>query len=109
MKNTPQSGQNPEVSLGNVYVMTHSFFSDVIRIGCTTEDPETYAKTLSEKTPGNYTLAFTLQCDNPCQVKKQIQASLNAQEYVNEFYQVTAEVAERLLKRESLRIPIQTT
>jgi len=28
-----------EVSLGNVYVMTHSFFSDVIRIGCTPCDP----------------------------------------------------------------------
>jgi len=108
MKNTPQSAQSNEVLLGNVYVMTHSFFSDVIRIGCTTEDPEEYAKALSKNTPGNYTLAFTLQCNNPCKVKKQIQTYLNAQEYVNEFYQVTAEVAERLLKIESLRIPILT-
>jgi hypothetical protein len=86
--------------------MTHSFFSDVIRIGCTTEDPKTYAKRLSEKTPGEYTLAFSLQCDKPCQVKSQIQTYLNAEEYVNEFYQVTTDVAERLLKRESLRIPM---
>ena len=106
MKNIPQPVQSSEILLGNVYVMTHSFFSDVIRIGCTTENPENYAKTLSEKTPGDYTLAFSLQCDHPCKVKKQIQTYLNAQEYVNEFYQVTTEVAERLLKRESLRIPI---
>ncbi|WP_114327719.1 GIY-YIG nuclease family protein [Candidatus Colwellia aromaticivorans] len=106
MKNIAQSVQNSEVSLGNVYVMTHSFFSDVIRIGCTTEDPENYAKTLSKKTPGDYTLVFSLQCKNPCKVKSQIKTYLNAQEYVNEFYQVTAEVAERLLKRETLRIPI---
>jgi|TARA_R110001583_G_scaffold84101_3_gene221467 hypothetical protein len=86
--------------------MTHSFFSDVIRIGCTIEDPKTYAKTLSKKTPGEYTLAFSLQCYNPCQVKKQIQTYLSAEEYVNEFYQVTTDVAERLLKRESLRIPM---
>lgn len=106
MKNTPQPVQSNEILLGNVYVMKHSFFADVIRIGCTTEDPENYAKLLSKKTPGNYTLAFSLQCNNPCKVKKQIQTYLNAQEYVNEFYQVTTEVAERLLKRESLRIPI---
>jgi hypothetical protein len=106
MKNIPQPAQSSEVLLGNVYVMTHSFFSDVIRIGCTTEDPETYAKTLSEKTPGKYTLAYSLQCDNPCKVKSQIQSYLNAEEYVNEFYQVKTDVAERLLKRESLRIPM---
>lgn len=109
MKNIPQPLENNEVSLGNVYVMTHSFFSDVIKIGCTTEDPEEYAKTLSKKTPGNYTVAFSLQCDNPCKVKSQIKTYLNAQEYVEEFYQVTAEVAENLLKRESLRIPMITS
>lgn len=32
------------ISQGNVYVMTHSFFSDVIRIGCTPENPPDYAK-----------------------------------------------------------------
>lgn len=109
MKNIAQSVQNSEVSLGNVYVMTHSFFSDVIRIGCTTEDPEIYATTLSKKTPGDYTLVFSLQCKNPCKVKSQIKTYLNAEEYVNEFYQVTAEVAENLLKRESLRIPMITS
>lgn len=106
IKYAPQPDQNCEVSLGNVYVMTHSFFSDVIRIGCTAGDPEAYAKTLSKKTPGDYTLAYTLQCDNPCRVKQQIQTYLNAQAYVNEFYQVTVEVAEHLLERESLRIPM---
>lgn len=109
MKNIAESVPNSDVSLGNVYVMTHSFFSDVIRIGCTTEDPEVYTKKLSEKTPGHYTLVFSLQCKNPCNVKKQIKTYLNAQEYVEEFYQVTAEVAENLLKRESLRIPMLNT
>lgn len=109
MKNIAQSTSNGEVLFGNVYIMRHSFFSDVIRIGCTTEDPETYAKMLSNKTPGNYTLAFSLECTNPCHVKQQIQTYLNAQKYVNEFYQVTIEVAEGLLKRETLRIPMIST
>jgi len=109
MKNMTESASNSDASLGNVFVMTHSFFSDVIRIGCTTGDPEEYAKVLSEKTPGAYTLVFSLQCENPCSVKKQIKTYLNAQEYVEEFYQVTAEVAETLLKRESLRIPMLNT
>lgn len=38
--------------------------------------------------------------------KKQIRKYLNAEQYVNEFYQVPADVAEQLLKRETLRIPI---
>ena len=94
------------ISVGIVYVMTHSFFSDVIRIGCTPDDPETYAKSLSENRPGEYTLVYSLACDNPCNIKSQIKTYLNAQKYVNEFYQVSAEVAAKLLKRETLKIPI---
>ena len=94
------------VSTGIVCVMTHSFFSDVIRIGCTPNDPEEYAQSLSKNSPGNYTLVFSLACDNPCEVKKQIREYLNAKEYVNEFYQVSPEVAKKLLKREVLKIPI---
>jgi len=94
-----------EVSLGNVYVMTHSFFSDVVRIGCTPCDPQEYTKSLSAKTPGDYTLVYSLQCDNPCKVKKQISAYLNAKKYVDDFYQVPADIAQNLLKQETLRIP----
>jgi len=103
MKNSQQ--QNKKASVGNVFVMTHSFFSDVVRIGCTPEDPLEYVKSLSAKTPGDYTLVFSLQCSNPCNVKKRIQEHLNAKKYVEEFYQVPAIVAERLLKRETLVIP----
>ncbi len=105
MENAQQDINNTQVAVGSVYVMTHSFFSDVIRIGCTPEDPQKYAEALSAKTLGQYTLVFSLKCSNPCKVKKQIREHLNAQEYVNEFYQVSAEVAESLLKREALRIP----
>jgi hypothetical protein len=86
--------------------MTHSFFSDVIRIGCTPNDPEEYALSLSKSSPGDYTLVFSLMCTNPCSIKKQIREYLNAKEYVNEFYQVPVEIAEKLLTRETLRIPI---
>ena len=104
-KNRVNTTIEKEVSLGNVYVMTHSFFSDVVKIGCTTEDPQEYAKSLSAKTIGEYSVAFSLQCSNPCKVKKQIKSYLNAQEYVNEFYQVSPDVAEKLLRRETLVIP----
>ena len=105
MENLEIQNKNSDVSMGSVYVMSHSFFSDVIRIGCTPDDPQAYAQSLSAKTPGNYRLIFSLKCNNPCKVKKQIREYLNAQEYVNEFYQVSPEVAENLLKRETLRIP----
>ncbi len=96
---------NEKTLAGSVYVMTHSFFSDVVRIGCTVQDPKEYVKSLSAKTPGDYTLVYSLKCNNPCKVKKQIQGYLSAQEYVKEFYQVPATMAERLLKRETLMIP----
>jgi len=108
MKNSQAKVEKQDVSLGHVYVMTHSFFSDVVRIGCTPDDPQEYAKSLSTKTPGEYSLIFSLQCSNPCKVKKRIQEYLNAQEYVKEFYQVPAEIAERLLTRETLVIPTLT-
>ncbi len=105
MNNPSAQSNSSDVSLGSVYVMTHSFFSDVIRIGCTPKDPQEYTQELSASTPGEYTLVFSLQCNNPCKVKKQIREYLNAQEYVNEFYEVPAEVAAKLLKRETLKIP----
>ena len=105
MENLEKQNKNTNITLGNVYVMTHSFFSDVIRIGCTPEDPTEYTKSLSSKSPGDYTLVYSLACTNPCKVKKQIREYLNAQEYVNEFYEVPADVAARLLKRETLKIP----
>ncbi len=105
MKNLEQKN-NADISTGNVYVMSHSLFSNVIRIGCTPEDPLDYAKSLSATTPGTYTLVYALQCKNPCQVRQQIREYLQAKKYVNEFYEITAEVAEKLVKRETLRIPI---
>lgn len=107
MNNTGQLvSESERIDTGNVYVMKHSFFSDVIRIGCTPDNPEEYAKKLSVKSPGEYTVVFSLSCKNPCAIKKQIREYLNAQEYVNEFYQVPADVAANLLKRETLKIPL---
>ena len=108
-ENKAETATIKDISLGYVYVVTHSFFSDVVKIGCTTEDPLEYAKSLSAKTIGEYHVAFSLRCSNPCKVIKQIKEYLNAQEYVNEFYQVSAEVAGKLLRRETLKIPIVTS
>ena len=104
-ENTIESTVINNISLGSVYVMMHSFFSDVVKIGCTTEDPQAYAKSLSAKTIGEYSVVFSLQCISPCKVQQQIKTYLNAQEYVNGFYQVSPDIAEKLLKRETLKIP----
>lgn len=104
-ENTTATTASENISLGNVYVMTHSFFSDVVKIGCTPEDPQEYAKSLSAKTIGEYSVVFSLQCSNPCKVKKQIREYLKAEEYTKEFYQVSPEMAAKLLRRETLKIP----
>ena len=109
MEMTKQHTSSEKVAYGNVYVMTHSFFSDVVRIGCTPIDPIEYAITLSAKTLGDYTVVFSLKCQNPHKVKKQIRQYLNANAYVNDFYQVPADVAAIILKRLVLRIPVFST
>tara|TARA_R110001583_G_scaffold24244_2_gene88586 strand:+ start:118 stop:459 length:342 start_codon:yes stop_codon:yes gene_type:complete len=101
-----EHAEKDQVSYGHVYVMTHSFFSDVIKIGCTPIEPNEHAKALSAKTLGDFKVVFSLACHNPCQVLKKIREYLNAKAYVADFYQVPAEIAERLLTRETLRIPI---
>ncbi|MBA6339546.1 GIY-YIG nuclease family protein [Colwellia sp. MB02u-10] len=108
MEITKKHTSSDAVSYGNVYVMTHSFFSDVVRIGCTPTDPIEYAITLSAKTLGDYTVVFSLQCKNPCKVKKQIRQYLNAKAYVNDFYQIPTDVAAGILKRVVLRIPVSS-
>ena len=104
-ENTSATTTTKDIALGNVYVMTHSLFSDVVKIGCTTEEPEEYAKALSAKTIGEYSVAFSLQCNNPCKVKKQIKKYLDAQEYVNEFYQVSPDVAKKPVSYTHLTLP----
>lgn len=97
---------NNDVLEGNVYVMTHSIFANVVRIGCTPTSPDEYAKSLSKNTPGDYNVVFQLFCKNPCHIKKQVRKYLNANQYINEFYEVQPEHAAKLLKTESLRISV---
>lgn len=89
---------------GNVYVMTHSIFSNIVRIGCTSRPPEEYAKVLSKNIPGDYDVVFQLFCKNPCQIKQQVKEYLSEKKYVNEFYEVAPERVAKLIKNESLKI-----
>ena len=109
MDNSQQSVIADNIAFGNVYIMTHSIFSNVIKIGCTPDDTEAYAKSLSAKGPGDYKLYFSLPCNNPCQVKKQLRKHFVAEQYVNEFYEVSPEVAKSALKRELMKIPVLST
>lgn len=95
-----------DFAFGNVFIMTHSIFSDVIRIGCTPDDSEEYAKSLSSKSPGDYQLFFSMPCDNPCKVNQRLQQYFNTQKFVNEFYEVSPESAKAMLEREALKIPV---
>jgi len=106
MDNSQQSIPRDTVAFGNVYIMTHSIFSNVIKIGCTPENTEEYAKSLSAKGPGDYKLYFSLPCNNPCQIKKQLRKHFDAEQYVNEFYEVSPEIAKNILQREAMKIPV---
>lgn len=106
MNNSHQSIIRDNVSFGNVYIMTHSIFSNVIKIGCTPSDIIEYTKFLSSKGPGDYKLFFSLSCDDPCKVTKNIRKYFVANKYVNEFYEVSPETAKKVLSREILKIDV---
>jgi len=104
--NALSSENKQNTSEGNVCIMTHSFFSDVIRIGFTDNDPMDYALSLSQSTPGDYSVVFSLKCKQASSVASRIKEYLSNKKYVSEFYEVSPKVAEHLLKRETLRIPV---
>ncbi len=106
IENSQQSVTADKISFGNVYIMTHSIFSNVIKIGCTPDDTQAYAKSLSARGPGDFQVYFSLPCNNPCQIKKQLRKHFEAEQYVNEFYEVSPERAKSVLKRELMKIPI---
>jgi len=106
IENSHHSKLSDNVSFGNVYIMTHSIFSNVIRIGCTLSDTVEYAKSLSAKSPGHYDVFFSLACDTPCKVKKQLREHFDAKKYVNEFYDISPETAKSILQREAMKIPV---
>lgn len=95
------------LTTGSVYVMTHSLFSDVVRIGTTPNDPEEHAKQLSKTSPGDYQLFYTLSCDDPTSITERISSHLRNQEYANQFYQITPSTAKKIVSQEILRIPLR--
>lgn len=103
---TMLANMNSEEENKNICIMTHSFFSDVIRIELTDNDPKDYALSLSQSTPGNYSVVFSLECEQASNVVSRIKDYLSNKKYVSEFYQVSPKFVEQLLKRETLRIPV---
>lgn len=103
--NSEQTSHNVDEEYGNVYIMKHSLFSDVIRIGCTPDDPIHYTQTLSKKSPGSYTLLYAQACQQPCKVTRKVRRYLTEKNYINEFYEVSPSCAIKLFKQEVLRIP----
>ena len=96
---------NLEVPTGNVYIMSHSLFANIVRIGCTPKNIEEYAKLLSAQSPGDYHIIYSSSCDNPCSVKNRIRHSLSKNICMNEFYELSACEAITAVKREIMRIP----
>lgn len=106
--NSDTNHDSPIITQGYVYVMTHSIFSDVVKIGFTINEPHEYAEELSKKIPGHYTVSFYLQCDNPEHVENAVRGYIYAKACTNEFYEVPEKFAASLIKREALRIPAVT-
>jgi T5orf172 domain len=90
---------------GYIYVMTHSIFSDVVKVGSTVEEPHEYAQKLSQKVPGQYHLKFAQQCNNPKNIENIIRNYLHKNACTTEFFEVPEQYAVNLIKREVLRIP----
>lgn len=94
-----------QMTHGNICVLNHSFFSDVIRIECTQDTPKHKADELSKKSPGEYNVVYHTHCHNPAQIKENVQKHLTYIQCVNDFFEASPEQVIQLIKRETMRIP----
>jgi len=92
---------------GSVYVMKHSFFEGVVRVGCTPKELEQYAAELTNNTnlPGKYSVYSYVTCDDPCLVRSRVLDILKEHRAGGEFFDMMPEEATAIIKRESMRIP----
>jgi len=93
---------------GNVFILQHSFFQNVVQFGCTSKDPNLIATKLTKQTrmPGEFSVISSLFCDEPCEVKKRVTNALKLAHYVEEFYEISPEAAFKVIQREILRIDV---
>ena len=99
--------QSP-IKEGSVYILKHPFFHDVVKFGCTHRNPDDIARELSSKARllGQFSVFHSIQCEDPCTVKKRVVNSLNENLCIDEFYEVAPEVALKIVQRETMRIPV---
>lgn len=98
------------IKRGNVFILQHSFFKNVLQFGCSSQSPKFFADKLSDNSrmPGKFSVIGSLYCDEPCEVKERVIDSLKSAHYVENFYEISVEVAVKAIRREILRIPIST-
>ena len=95
------------IKQGNVFILQHTLFDNVVRFGCSKMCADEFAKDLSSKTkiPGKFIVYSSIYCQEPCFVKDRVVNALESNKYVNEFYEIQPEQALNIVKRETLRIP----
>ena len=94
---------------GNVFILQHTTFQNVVRFGCSEMHAEEFADQLNNKTriPGKFIVYSSIYCEQPCSIKDRVTDALRNNQYVDEFYQITAESALNIVKRETMRIPLK--
>jgi len=100
---------HPGIKEGNVFILQHTLFDNVLKFGCTHRNPDDVAEELSSKVsmPGKFSVISAIRCVNPCKVKEKVVEIFKSSRYIDDFYEVPVDTALSIVKRESMRIPIQ--
>jgi len=98
-----------EIKEGSVFILQHTLFDNVLKFGCTHRNPDDVALELTSKVsmPGKFSVISAIRCINPCKVKEKVIEIFEPARYVDDFYEVPVDTALSMIKRESMRIPIQ--
>ncbi|GLX77756.1 hypothetical protein tinsulaeT_10960 [Thalassotalea insulae] len=105
-----------DISLTNtnpqfIYILQHSFITDVVRVGASEKHPELIAQELSHKInlPGEYQVISSMHCANAQSASALIKQSIKHYQTAGGFYQLTPEHALKYIKRDTMRIPVTVT
>mgnify|MGYP001134927721 CR=1 FL=1 len=92
-----------------IYILRHSFIDGVIRIGSSEQCPDSIAQSLSKQInlPGEYQVFSAIKCSDAKQVTQQVLKSIAPYQAVKGFYELPAQTALNIIRRDSMRIPIK--
>lgn len=95
----------------HVYLLKHSLLSNIVKFSVSEQSQAEFMENqfASNNPLEQFSFVYSVLCNDPLAVVERVQETLSAQNTFGELYQVSAQEALKIVKREAMRIPIAYT